>query len=140
MQALTSRRGWDAGPPLQGHPALGDPARLPIPNLPNLRQSSERLVPAPAIRVEISVQGKNFTRRELLRHTNQARIREVDSPIPVFTQAISDSGCSTGELKRNLKNTRRNVFYDRIRSPLDASQQIATLGNHCFAGNHRSIQ
>ena len=55
----------------------------------------ESAIPAPAIQLEIPIQGENVSRIQLLGELNQARIGEVWSEIAILAQ-----GARTGDAAR----------------------------------------
>src|SRR6516164_9697904 len=103
-------------------------------------QHLKRLVPSPAVDRKISIQCQYISRPKLIRHTNQASIGEINTPVAVLPQHVLYASAFSRELERNLKNTRGNVFDHRFWRTGQIAQEIATLCNYCFASDQGRLQ
>jgi hypothetical protein len=104
------------------------------------RQYAKGFVPSPAINPKVFVQGQNFRRFIFICQTNQAGVRQINPPVPVFSQESSHGQSVVGQPNGNLKDPGRHVFEDNLRCAAETLQQVTALGDYRLTGDQRRAQ
>ena len=77
----------------------------------------ERFALAPAIDLEVAIERENLGCPKFVCQVDETRIREIDFAISIFSQDWL-YGCGLRrKLKRELENTRSDIFDRGFRSP-----------------------
>src|SRR5262249_13600057 len=114
-------------------------SRLPRNKATLSPQQPESVIAAPAVYLEIVIQGEDVASADLAGQMNQTGIGQVNLLVPVLVKKPFNFGRRGRKAKGNLKNVSGHVLENGFRRSVDSAEQMAAFRDDRFHSDQRTF-